>query len=93
MNISQCSCAGHSGMNSMSRLIPQGFSGVEIRAAGRPFNPLYFQILEAVSDKPHSVGASVVILEDRVQPQTRFGKFSITAIHKCIFTTYNRGTT
>lgn len=31
---------------------------------GRPFHPSHFQILEVVSDKPDSVGLSVVILGD-----------------------------
>lgn len=36
------------------------------------------QILEVVSEKPCSVGRSIVILEDRVQPQAEeIGKWSL----------------
>ncbi|KAL6490631.1 hypothetical protein MHYP_G00009760 [Metynnis hypsauchen] len=35
----------------------------------QPFHPLHSQILEVVSDKPRSVGASIVILEERVRCQ------------------------
>lgn len=49
----------------MPKLIPEVFNGVEVRTAGRPFNPLHSQILEVVSDKPRSEGTNVVILEER----------------------------
>lgn len=60
--VSQCGCVGHSGINSTPKLTPQVISGVE------RFHPLRSQILEAVLDKPHSVGTSVVNLEDRIRP-------------------------
>ena len=71
--VSQRGSVGHSGTNSTPKLMPQVFNGVEVRTAGRPFrpfHPLHSQILVVVSDKPRSVGASVVILEDRVRSQT-----------------------
>ncbi|KAL7889584.1 hypothetical protein AOLI_G00018420 [Acnodon oligacanthus] len=37
---------------------------------GLRFHPLHSQILEVLFDKPRSVGASVVNLEDRVRSQT-----------------------
>ena len=40
------------------------FNGVEVWTAGKPFHPLHSLILEVVSDKPLSVGVSVVILDD-----------------------------
>ena len=46
------------------------FNGVEVRTAGRPLHCLHSYILEVVSDKTHSVGVSVVILEDRIWSQT-----------------------
>jgi hypothetical protein len=51
-------------------LIPQVFNGVEVRSASRPYHLLHSNILEVDPDKPRPVGASVVILEDRVRSQT-----------------------
>src|SRR4029434_1822576 len=65
--VSQHGCVGHSGT---PKLIPQVFNWVEVWTHGMPFHPLHSQILEVVSDKPRSVGVSVVILEDRVRSQT-----------------------
>ena len=70
--VSQRGCVGHSGTNSTPKLIPQVFNGVEVRTGvlSRPFHPIHSHILEVVSDKPRPVGASVVILEERVWFQT-----------------------
>ena len=68
--VRQRGCVGHSGTNSTPKLIPQVFNGVEVRTASRPFHPLHSHILEVVSDKPHPLGASIVMLEDRVRSQT-----------------------
>ncbi|MEQ2279532.1 hypothetical protein AMECASPLE_010532 [Ameca splendens] len=68
--VTQWWCVGHSGMNNLSKLNPQQLDRVEVRTTGRSFHPLHSQILEVVSDKPCSVGASVVTLEDRVWSQT-----------------------
>ena len=68
--VSQRGCVGHSGTNSTPMLIPQVFNGVEVRSASRPYHLLHSNILEVDPDKPRPVGASVVILEDRVRSQT-----------------------
>ena len=68
--VSQRGCVGHSGTNSTPKLISQVFNGVEVRTASRPFHPLHSHILVVIPDKPRPVGASVVILEDRVWFQT-----------------------
>ena len=52
LQVSQRGCIGHCGTNSMPKLIPQVFSGVEVWTAGRPSHPLHSQILEEVSNKP-----------------------------------------
>ena len=42
LHVNQFGCVGHSGMNSTPNLIPQVFSGVEVRTACRPLHPLHF---------------------------------------------------
>lgn len=75
LKVSQFDCVIHSGTNAVCclcklKLIPQVFSRVEILTAGRPLHPLHSQILEVVSNKPCSMGASILILEHRVLFQT-----------------------
>ena len=41
--VSQRCCVGNSCTNSMPKLIPQVFNGVEVRTAGRPFHYIQFQ--------------------------------------------------
>lgn len=65
--VSQYGCVGRYGPNSMHKLIPQVFNGIEVRATGRFFHPLHSQILQIVADKPCSVRASVAMLEHRGQ--------------------------
>lgn len=58
---------GHSGMNSMCKMIPQVFGGVEVRTAGRPFIPLCSHILEVGTDYPHPLQSK---FENRIWSQT-----------------------
>ncbi|MEQ2241917.1 hypothetical protein ILYODFUR_030314 [Ilyodon furcidens] len=58
--VSQSGCVNPSPMHIMPKMIPEVFSGVEVRTAGRPFHPLFSQ-----SGKLCSVGASIDILEDK----------------------------
>lgn len=39
-HVSQRGCVDHSGTNSMPKLIPQVFSGIEVRTDGIPSSPL-----------------------------------------------------
>src|SRR4029434_5411068 len=48
--VSQHGCVGHSDTYSTPKLIPQVFNWVEVWTHGRPFHPLYSQILEDLCD-------------------------------------------
>ena len=54
---------------SLPKLIPQVFNAAEVKTGGRPFHPLHSQILEVVSEKTRSVGASIIIFGDSVRSQ------------------------
>lgn len=67
---SQCDSVVNSDANSTPNLIPKVPHGTEVSIAGKIFHPLLSEILKVVSDKPSSVKASTVILQDRVRFQT-----------------------
>lgn len=63
----QCGCVGTTLAQRACPNWSHKFCGFKIRTAGRSFHLLNSQILEVVSNKPHSVEASARIFEYRVQ--------------------------